>query len=224
MYSARLLGAHAGPRTHITTLVVLILAASLWSRPLFARQKTDVIVMANGDRLTCEIKKLEAGVLYVSLDYVDGTISIAWSKVQRLESKQLFAVQTDSGATYTGTLKTVAGPEDQPRSIEIAEPQPQRASMGEQTVEQTKVVAAQQYGESFWPRLHGNLGVGLTYNKSNGTTQFNLQSGLDYRRERIALQLDYNSTFSNAAGSVETTRNQVDVEALRLLRWDNWYY
>ena len=31
---------------------------------LTARTKTDVVVMANGDRFTCEIKKLERGVLY----------------------------------------------------------------------------------------------------------------------------------------------------------------
>jgi hypothetical protein len=55
---------------------------------VFAREKTDVIITANGDRLTCEVKRLEAGVLYASLNYVDGTISIEWSIVVRLESKQ----------------------------------------------------------------------------------------------------------------------------------------
>ena len=36
--------------------------------PLCARDKTDLIVMANGDRLTCAIKALNEGTLYVSLD------------------------------------------------------------------------------------------------------------------------------------------------------------
>jgi hypothetical protein len=35
-----------------------------FSLPLFAGEKTDVIVMKNGDRFTCEIKSLSAGVLY----------------------------------------------------------------------------------------------------------------------------------------------------------------
>ena len=42
-------------------ILVLCLAGGLT-----ARTKTDVVVMANGDRFTCEIKKLERGVLYAS--------------------------------------------------------------------------------------------------------------------------------------------------------------
>lgn len=61
---------------------------------MLARDKTDLIVLTNGDRLTCEIKKLESGVLYASLDSVDGSISISWSKVARIESKHLFLLQT----------------------------------------------------------------------------------------------------------------------------------
>jgi len=43
--------------------VVVLGSALLLAAPLFAGDKTDVIVMKNGDRLTCEIKKLEAGFL-----------------------------------------------------------------------------------------------------------------------------------------------------------------
>src|ERR1700752_5240577 len=60
---------------------VLVLAT-----PLFARDKSDVLIMNNGDHLTCEIKGLSAGILYVSLDYIQGTGSVDWSKVRRLES------------------------------------------------------------------------------------------------------------------------------------------
>jgi hypothetical protein len=43
---------------------------------LMARTKTDVVVMANSDRFTCEIKRLERGILHASFDYVDGTVSL----------------------------------------------------------------------------------------------------------------------------------------------------
>jgi len=80
--------------------------ALLLSLPLFAREKTDVLVMKNGDRLTGEIKGLDQGVLYVSFDYILGTSSVQWSKVAHLESKQLFIVKTADGSVYTGTLST----------------------------------------------------------------------------------------------------------------------
>ena len=44
----------------------------LLSLPLFAREKTDVIVMKNGDRLTCEIRGLSAGVLSVQAQLCSG--------------------------------------------------------------------------------------------------------------------------------------------------------
>jgi len=73
--------------TIILTCVLLLVA------PLFARESTDVIVMKNGDDLTGEIKGLNDGVLYMSMQYILGTSSVQWSKVERLESKQLFLVK-----------------------------------------------------------------------------------------------------------------------------------
>jgi len=49
----------------MTTRALALLSALLFSVPLFAREKSDVIVMKNGDRFTCEIKGLSAGVLSV---------------------------------------------------------------------------------------------------------------------------------------------------------------
>ena len=62
--------------------------------------------MKNGDHLTGEIKGLSEGVLYLDMEYILGTSSVQWSKVERLESKQLFLVKTEDGSVYTGTLNT----------------------------------------------------------------------------------------------------------------------
>ena len=91
----------------------------LFSSPLFARQKTDVIVMKNGDRLTCEIKALSGGVLSVKLDYVEDTIGVQWSRVARLESNQLFLVQTEGGTVYTGRLSTAEARDQRPVTIQV---------------------------------------------------------------------------------------------------------
>src|ERR1700755_3585635 len=85
---------------------VILSCALLVATPVFARESTDVIVMKNGDHLTGEIKGLNAGVLYMSMEYILGTSSVQWSKVARLESKQLFFVKTEDGSVYTGTLNT----------------------------------------------------------------------------------------------------------------------
>ena len=63
----------------IRGVILIMIIALFLTLPLFAREKTDVIVMKNGDRFTGEVKGLNGGVLAVDLDYVDGTISLQWS-------------------------------------------------------------------------------------------------------------------------------------------------
>ena len=94
----------------VAILSCLLLLAS----PLWGRDKTDVMVMKNGDRMTCGIKGLDAGVLYVDFDYIDGTASVDWSKVARLESAQLFVVKTEDGSVYQGSLRTPETGEGRP--------------------------------------------------------------------------------------------------------------
>src|SRR5260370_21298475 len=99
---------------------VILTSTLLFSLPLVAQQKDDVLVMKNGDRFTCEIKGLSAGVLSVKLSYVDGTISVQWSQVAHLESDRLFLVQTESGVVYTGKGSTTGTSADPPIKIKIA--------------------------------------------------------------------------------------------------------
>jgi len=66
--------------------------------------KNDVLYMKNGDKLTCEIKTMDAGAIYVSLDYVNGNISVEWARLARLESPNLFLVSLDDGSVYNGRI------------------------------------------------------------------------------------------------------------------------
>ncbi len=68
-----------------------------------AREKIDVVVMQNGDRLTGEIKELERGRLKLDTDYM-GTVEIEWEQVARLTSPQDFEIEDQIGGTYFGSL------------------------------------------------------------------------------------------------------------------------
>ena len=204
----------------MNTRVLPLLFGILMTVPAVARPSTDTIVMKNGDHITCEIKKLSYGVLYVGMSYVDGTVSIDWSKVERLESKQLFRVETNTGVRYSGALRMVTSPDDQPRSIEILD----EDTGGSNVVERSKVTMADQFGDSIWSRFHGTLSTGLMYAKANSATQYSLASDLRYEKERSSLELAYSSAYSNAEGSTPSTRNQLDFTAGRMLPWQNWYY
>jgi Protein of unknown function, DUF481 len=200
---------------------VLIFSLTLFfCSPLFAREKTDVIVMKNGDRFTCEIKGLSAGVLSVKLSYAQGTVSLEWAQVARLESDQLFIVQTEDGTVYTGELSTAAKSGERPMSIEIAS-----APEKEVEIPQSQVIKLNQTAESFRRRFNGAISTGILYSKGNETTQYNIASQVEYPRERWSSQASVNSSLASSSGANSiATRNQVDLSGMRLLRWNNWFY
>ena len=158
---------------------------------MFARQKTDILVMNNGDRIQVEIKGLDAGVLYCGFDYIKGTVQVDWSKVHHIESKQLFLVKTQDGSAYTGTLSTAETKGARPVKIEIVE------DTGKQiVVEQKYVVDMYQTSENFWHRFNGQINSGFTYSKANESTQYTLGALIQYPRERWSAGGGFTSALS----------------------------
>jgi len=184
----------------------------------FARDKTDVILLKNGDRITGEVKKLENGILQVDLDYVDGSISINWLKVVRLESTELFLIQLQDGSIYSARVVSplLSGT---PAKIEI-QPVGQKALL----VDRSQVVRMNQTSASLWRRFSGDISLGATYSKGNSTTQYNVGSELDYQETRWGARTSYGSNLSSSTGATTATRNQVDLIAYRLLPWKNYFY
>jgi len=198
---------------------VILSFAVLFAVPLLARDKTDVLVMKNGDRMTCEVKGLDAGVLYVSFDYIDGTTSVDWSKVARLESTQLFVVKTEDGSVYTGRLKTAETAADRPVKIQVLGTPEQ-----ETVIDQSQIVQMIATSDKFWQRFNGAISLGVIYSKGNQSTQYSLSSDVGYVRERWGTQASFDSNLSSSAGVNASTRNALNVSAFRLLPWSNWFY
>ncbi len=186
---------------------------------LLARDKTDVLVMTNGDRMTCEVKGLESGVLYVSFDYIDGTASVDWTKVARIESKQLFVVKGENGAVYTGTLGSGDSGSGRPVRIQVIE------SAGQEvTIDRSDLVQMIATSEKFWQRFNGSVSFGVTYSKGNQSTQYNLGSQTAYIRERWRAQANFASNLTSSTGANASARNSLELSALRLLPQNHWFY
>ena len=198
---------------------VILFLTCVIAIPLFAREKADIIVMNNGDRLTGEIKGLDSGTLSVSFDYILGTASLDWSKVDHLESKQRFLVKTQDGSVYTGTLNTVRSTGERPIQIEISE-SPSHAI----AVDQSKIIKLTETSATVWQRLNGQITSGISYSKGNQATQYNIGASLQYPAEQWVAGGDYSSTLASSTGSTVSTRNALDLYVARLLRRENWFY
>ena len=203
----------------VVCLAALLSTGFASIHPVSARDKTDVIVMNNGDRITGEVKRLENGVLQVDLDYVDGTLSIDWLKVARLESTNLFLVQLQDGSVFSASIVKREALAGTPVKIEIR-------PLGEESreIDRSHVVTMTQTSDSVWRRMSGSLSLGATYTKGNSTSQYNVASELEYLETRWSARANYTSNLSSSTGAPAAMRNQLDLLTYRLLPWNNYFY
>jgi hypothetical protein len=204
---------------------MVFLLAMLTVIPLHARPKTDVLVMKNGDKITCEIKGLSSNTLFISVDYILDTLSVDWTKVDHIDSQQLFLVRTEGGTIYTGMLAVPKNPEERALEIEVAE-----VAVGaktpekEVTLQRNQVVRMDQTSLRFWQRWNGQLGTGFSYTKGNQSSQYNLNSSTGYVAPRWSAGASYTSNLTSSTGSSASARNQLNLQGQKLMRWNNWYY
>lgn len=196
-----------------------VFCALLLSTALLAREKTDVLVMNNGDRLTCQIKGLDAGVLYVSFDYIKGTTEVNWLKVHHLESKQLFLVKTEQGNSYVGTLSTAETGDLRPIYIQVVDDQEHVTEL-----RRKEVVRIDQTDTNFWRRFNGEINSGLIFSKANSSTQYTISSNVAYPRERWTAGGSFSSALTGNTGAPTSTRNDGSIFYRHEMRWNNWFY
>ncbi len=198
-------------------LLLLVALAGVCS----AREKKDVIQFNNGDRITCEIIRLEKGYLYVKLEYADGTVGMDWSKISRVETSQTFVVADKAGERYTGSLQSVV---EGKTPEQLAEVQVQVVGPStSQVIPANEVVEIHRTDTTFWQNLHGGMNVGLNYAKQQSRTQYNFQSNAAFERTKWRAAADYESSFSGG-GDISDLRNDLRLNVARqLLSPRNFY-
>jgi len=206
------------PNACLSRLLFVLVLITVCTRPARARPKADTIYFKNGDRWTCEIKKLDRAYLYVKLDYVDGTVSVDWSKVDRVDSPQLFVVRTERGDLLSGPLAT---PDKSGEGRQIAVgPEPEAHSLPP-----SQIIAIEQTATSFWQGLHGGVDGGMNYAKSDAQTQYSLNTDVAYRRELWGATANFQSSFNGSDSGPSNFREDLSLNALRFLgRTRNTYF
>ena len=195
-------------------LVIPFLALMLYScvSAASSREKTDIVYMRNGDKITGEIQSLEKGQLSVKPDYASSAFAIDWGKVERLESSQLFVVTDPNGVSYSGTL--TAGPH--PHTITIIE-------SAKTTLPHESVVEIAELGSTFLKRMRGNIDLGTSFARSNGQKSLTLQSGLTYQSTKNIYTLNSNSQFTSQQETSDTNETTVKTAYFHQLRSSHWY-
>jgi hypothetical protein len=186
---------------------------ALWSLALLGAlaspawaQKTDTVVLANGDRFTCDVKLLQYGQLKVTTDDL-GTVYIEWGKIAAVTTSGTFQVETATGLRLLGQLAT-----SRYGSLDVI------TATGTVAIDMPTVVYLAPIGSSFWSRLDGNLDLGLSYTQSSGVAQLNVSGSTTFRRPNQSLTLSGSSNYTHQENADDTWRQTVQFSSTRSFR------
>ncbi|MGE5276591.1 MAG: DUF481 domain-containing protein [Acidobacteriota bacterium] len=173
-------------------------------------QKTDVVVLLNGDHITGEIKSYDEGRLAFNTSAA-GWLSIKWNNILSITSSKLIDVETIDGVHHYGTL----APSDPPGRLRIG------SGPEGVTVSFFDVYDLAPVFRKFWQRWEGSLDLGFNYTQSSNLVQFNLSSDATYRMRTHQVVANFSSFFSRQEGVTAAERGSFALYYDRFLgnRW-----
>jgi hypothetical protein len=196
-----------------TRLAAATVAAVIAASPASAREKIDLVVLDNGDELTCEIKELQRGILKVKTSYFVGTVSVEWVHVDRISSTQFFEVEMEDGTRHFGAI---ASDRDQEAMMMIT-------GLGPRPVEHDTLVRISQIEEDFRNRLKGSLDLGLNAFKTHDEAIFTLRSSSSYRTRKRRISADISANLSTRDDAEEKRQALLNLQFSRILG-PRWYW
>jgi hypothetical protein len=185
--------------------------ALLFAQPIVAADKVDVIRLKNGDRVTCEIKRLDRSVLSISTDPL-GKASVHWGEVADLASPRMFDVQVRSGEHHFGSLQASA-----PGWMVLG-----LAGGGTTTLTLDDVIRLAPIGSSIWSRIDGSVDAGFSFAQANLETHWSLNGTATYRSLQYQLTATMASQLTTREGDDPLSRHDVGLSGSRSLA-NHWY-
>jgi hypothetical protein len=169
--------------TFLFIVFLILLSTSCFS------QRTDVLQLKNGNRITGEIKKLEYGLLTYKTDDI-GTLEVEWKDVMKLTSKQTFELTLSTHDTYNGSLDSTSNSGE---IVLVVNSERILLSMEE-------LVKIFQLKKTFFSRLDGAVSAGFNFSKSSNVSKINLNGNVAHNtfNRRISL-----------SGSTELTEQKI---------------
>jgi hypothetical protein len=184
----------------------------LWFSKIFA-EKTDVVVLNNGDHITGEVKQLDFGLLNFKTDDI-GTIDIEWDAIFSVTApNQYFRLERDDGRLMFGSLDT-----DTVNNKLLVVLDTTKVS-----VEFDKIIRITPIKETVWDRMDLNLDIGYSYTKASTVSQLTFSGRLIYKAYRNSGQLYWSSIDTDQQNKPQTKRRDLNLEGKRIFR-NRWYF
>ena len=159
-------------------------------------EKTDIVYLHNGDRITGEVKTLLRGKLEFSTDHM-GTIYIEWEDIKEIISDTSQALELSNGQRFYGPLVKAENPAIV--AVNTAEGQ-----VGLNTLD---VVSMYPVEAGFWDRLDLSVSLGFSWDKGSNVGKYNLGADAVYRLPESITRLGLNSEITTQENENDSTRS-----------------
>ena len=160
-----------------------------------AAAKTDVVVLRNGDRLTCEVTQMRQGKLQVKTDDA-GTISIEWDKIASVTTVDQYEVTLRDGSQLLGRLR----PGTAGRTLAV------EGIGGIASPAMSEVASFEQIKKTFWDRIDGSFDLGGSYTKSSGVADLAFNADARYRRPKYAMSAKLSANLTHQSAEPDNAR------------------
>ncbi len=173
-------------------------------------QRTDILVLTNGDRITGDIKRMEMSVLAIRTNDM-GLLSVDWTKVKSLKTKKTYEIRMANGMLYYASFDTTS----RPGKIKlVTQFEPEYESF---YADQMQIVRITRLKDIFWRRFSGKYSVGFGLVKADHLSKFNFNTTTKYTAKKYLLQLDLNSNRSKTEGTSANINQNVQLKYTRFI-------
>jgi len=177
-------------------------------------QKTDTVLINNGDRVIGEVKKMQYGILKLSTESM-GTVKIEWEDVVQLRSDKRYEIILDNTQVILGFIDSTSVRNEVLQIIPDIEEQ----------IQLKNIVEITPIKNRFWKRFDGGIDFGFSFTKASDVAQLSIDSRLQYKGEKIYGELNLQSITTNTREDNEEAAKKQDL-GLQVLRVypQSWYW
>lgn len=174
-------------------------------------QKTDIVVIRNGDNITGEVKSLKDNMLSFKTDDM-GTIKIKWDRVLHIVSKNTFRIELKDGAILLGSLDSTAFD----GFVRVL------SGTIWTEVKSEDLVGIVKVNQTILGRIDGEISLGYSFTKSSGVHQLNGKFNISYLANRNLSELRSSTILTNQQDSIFTNKSDLILSQTRLFN-KNWF-
>lgn len=169
-------------------------------------EKTDLVFLHNGDRVTGEIKGLQRGKLELNTDHM-GTLYIEWSDVAQIINSTGQVIELVDGRRFYGTLEKSANGSMLAINTEL----------DTVDVDPLEVIFMQPVEIGVWDRMDLSASLGFSWDKASNVGKYNLGVEVVYRRQDSLVRADLSTELTTQQNQDDTSRSVLNAAKMMFI-------